>query len=168
MGDNILYCTFHDWLDLDVLECFFTEHLNDLWKYFRITDVDMAIFDTISDATRLQSVILDISPEADLDALFRPLYNSRTAEMLLGKEKAKGFRTSNHPSWLRLYAIKLEPQTYVITGGTIKLTQTMQERQHTLAELSRIEKVRNFLMDNGVVDLEGMLELMQEENDKSS
>lgn len=104
MGDNILYCTFHDWLDLDVFD----------------------------------------------------------------EEKAKGFRTSNHPSWLRLYAIKLEPQTYVITGGTIKLTQTMQERQHTLAELSRIEKVRNFLMDNGVVDLEGMLELMQEENDKSS
>lgn len=113
----------------------------------------------------MQSLILDISPNADLDSIFKPLHNSRTAEILHGKEKAKGFRTSWHLSWLRLYAIKLEPQTYVITGGAIKLTYTMNERQHTLSELNRMEMVRNFLIENGVVDLDGIIDLSVNNND---
>ena len=40
-----------------------------------------------------------------------------------------------------IYAIKLEPGIYVITGGAIKLTRTMQEREHTLRELAKMEKV---------------------------
>ncbi len=165
MQDNILYHTFHNWLDLEWLEQFFLEHAADLRQYFRIVNIDDAIFDTLSDAVRMQSLILDISPDADLDSIFKPLHNSRTAEMLLGKEKAKGFRTSGHPSWLRLYAIKLEPQTYVITGGAIKLTYTMNERQHTLKELNRMEMVRNFLIENGVVDLDGIFDLSTHNND---
>jgi len=168
MQDNILYHTFHNWLDLEWLELFFTEHSADLWQYFRIVNIDDAIYDTLSDAVRMQSLILDISPDADLDAFFKPLHNSRTAKMLLGKEKAKGFRTSGHPSWLRLYAIKLEPQAYVITGGAIKLTYTMNERQHTLMELNRLETVRNFLIENGVSDLDGIIDLNKENNDKGN
>ena len=159
MQDNILYHTFHDWLDMDWLENFFSEHAADLQQYFRITNIEDAIFDTMSDATRLQALILDLSPDANLDILFRPLENNRTAEMVLGKEKAKGFRTSGHPSWLRLYALKLEPETYVITGGAIKLTHTMGERQHTIMELQKMENVRNFLLAKGVSDLDGMYDL---------
>lgn len=159
MQDNILYHTFHDWLDLEWLESFFTENAADLQRYFKITNIEDAIFDTMSDATRLQALILDLSPEANLDKLFRPLENNRTAEIVLGKEKAKGFRISGHPSWLRLYALKLEPETYVITGGAIKLTHTMGERQHTLMELQKMENVRNFLITEGVSDLDGMYDL---------
>lgn len=159
MQDNVLYYTFHDWLDMEWLENFFSEHAADLQQYFRITNIEDAIFDTMSDATRLQALILDLSPEANLDKLFRPLENNRTAEMVLGKEKAKGFRISGHPSWLRLYALKLEPETYVITGGAIKLTHTMGERQHTLMELQKMENVRNFLITEGVSDLDGMYDL---------
>ena len=119
MQDNILFCTFNNWMDIDWLERFFSNNAADLLKYFTITNLEDAIFDTFSDAIRLQSVILDLSPDTDLDMLFRPLDNYRTAEMVLGKEKAKGFRTSGHSSWLRLYALKLEPQAYVITGGAI-------------------------------------------------
>ena len=56
-------------------------------SYFRITDVNEAIYDTIEDSDRLQCLIMDISPEADLNKIFRPLENSRTSEMLLGKER---------------------------------------------------------------------------------
>ncbi len=168
MEDNILYITFKNWLDIDWLEQFFYENSADLLQYFSITSLDEAVFDTFSDAIRLQSVILDLSPYADLDALFKPLDNNCTTEMLLNKEKAKGFRTSGHPSWLRLYALKLEPQTYVITGGAIKLTYTMKERQHTIDELHRLERVRNFLIENGVVDLDGMIELNTELNGKGN
>ena len=121
-------------------------------SYFKITDVIQAIYDTIDDSERLQCLIMDISPEADLDKLFRPLDNSRTSEMILGKEKARLHNTPKHASWLRIYAIKLEPGIYVITGGAIKLTRTMQEREHTLVELARMEKVRRFMLDNNIMD----------------
>lgn len=45
--------------------------------------------------------------------------------------------------------------SYLITGGAIKLTRTMQEREHTLFELHRLELVRNFLIAEGAYDLEG-------------
>ena len=41
-----------------------------------------------------------------------------------------------------------------MTGGAIKLTATMAEREHTLLELAKMEKVRNFLLDEGIVDKE--------------
>ena len=134
------------------LRNFFKANLEDLTSYFKITDVNQAIYDTIDDSERLQCLIMDISPEADLDKLFRPLDNSRTSEMILGKEKARLHNTPKHASWLRIYAIKLEPGIYVITGGAIKLTRTMQEREHTLVELARMEKVRRFMLDNNIMD----------------
>ena len=105
---------------------------------------------------------MDISPEADLDKLFRPLENSRFSDMLLSKEKARLKDTVRHASWLRIYAIKLEPGIYVITGGAIKLTRTMQEREHTLHELVKMEKVRTFLLEHGIVDKDAFVDYMKE------
>ena len=47
---------------------------------------------------------------------------------------------------------------YLITGGAIKLTHLMSERGHTLNELKKMEKVRNYLIDNGIFDVEGIKE----------
>ena len=105
---------------------------------------------------------MDISPDANLDDIFRPLENGRTSEMLLGKEKARLRNTTKHASWLRIYAIKLDPGIYIITGGAIKLTRTMQEREHTLVELARMEKVRRFLLDNDIVDMDSFKDYQQE------
>ena len=78
--------------------------------------------------------------------------------MLLGKEKGRPSRGS----WLRLYAIKLSMGIYIITGGTIKLTRTMQEREHTLQELEKMEKVRNFLIQERVFDEDSFTDYQKE------
>ena len=101
---------------------------------------------------------MDISPEANLDHFFRPLDNSRISDMLLGKEKGR----LNRRSWLRLYAIKLSVGIYIITGGAIKLTRTMQEREHTLQELEKMEKVRNFLIQEHVLDEDSFTDYQKE------
>ncbi len=152
--DNVLDTILDQWNDVVWLRSFFKGNIDDLAAYFKITDVNEAIYDTIEDSERLQCLIMDISPDADLDRIFRPLENSRTSEMLLGKEKARLRDTPRHASWLRIYAIKLEPGIYVITGGAIKLTRTMQDREHTLLELARMEKIRNFLIANGICDMD--------------
>lgn len=157
---NALKLLFDQWGDILWLRDFFQNNVNDLSSYFKITDIDQAIFDTLEDRERLQCLILDISPEANLDLLFRPLENSRTQEMLLGRERAKVWNRIRHASWLRIYAIKLEPGIYIVTGGAIKLTATMQERAHTLLELSKMEQVRNYLISEHVVDSSGFVEMV--------
>lgn len=160
--DNILDEIFGQWNDVSWLRKFFHNNISDLASYFKITDVNQAIYDTIEDSERLQCLILDISPDANLDRLFRPLENSRISEILLGKEKARLRDTPRHASWLRIYAIKLEPGIYVITGGAIKLTRTMQERAHTLLELARMERVRRYLIDNDIADMDSFKDYLNE------
>ena len=160
--DNVLDSILGQWNDVTWLRSFFKQNIDDLSSYFKITDVNQAIYDTIEDSERLQCLIMDISPDANLDNIFRPLENSRTSEMLLGKEKARLHNTPRHVSWLRIYAIKLEPGIYIITGGAIKLTRTMQEREHTLVELARMEKVRRFLLDNDIADKDSFMEFLNE------
>lgn len=76
-NDNALQNVFNQWNDPEWLWGFFTENLSDLESYFKITDVDQAIFDTMEDSSELECLILDISPDANLDKMFRPLENNR-------------------------------------------------------------------------------------------
>ena len=160
--DNVLDTVFGQWNYVTWLRSFFKRNIGDLAAYFKITDVNQAIYATIEDSERLQCLILDISSDANLDRIFRPLENQRMTEMLLGKEKARLKNTPDHASWLRIYAIKLDPGIYIITGGAIKLTRTMQEREHTLAELARMEQVRRYLLDNNIVDMDSFQDYLTE------
>lgn len=161
-ADNELSNLFNQWNDLIWLRAFFKANLDDLSSYFKITDINQAVIDTIDDSECLQCLIMDISPDADLDRLFRPLDNNWTTDFILEKEKARLKRTLQHSSWLRIYAIKLAPGIYIITGGAIKLTATMQEREHTRQELAKIEKVRRFLLEENVIDEDAFIDYMNE------
>lgn len=160
--DNVLDTILDQWNDVVWLRTFFKQNITDLASYFKITDVNQAIYDTIEDSEKLQCLIMDISPDANLDEIFRPLENGRVSEILLGKEKARLSNTPRHASWLRIYAIRLEPGIYIITGGAIKLTRTMQEREHTLVELARMEKVRMYLIENGISDMDSFNDYLRE------
>lgn len=160
--NNCFDALFARWYDMNWLLSFFKDNLADLSSFFRITNVYQAVMDTIDEAKRLECLMLDIAPDANLDLLFRHLENSRFAEVALGREKAYG-TGSRHPSWLRLYAIKIDPGVYLVTGGAIKLTAKMEDRIHTMAELAKMEQVRNYLLDNGVYDLEGFKDYLANE-----
>ncbi|MCE9176780.1 hypothetical protein K0G87_24560, partial [Bacteroides ovatus] len=91
-----------------------------------------------------------------------PLDNNQASDVMLQKEKARLKRKYGHSSWLRLYAIKLIQGNYIITGGAIKLTATMQEREHTRQELVKIDRVRRYLLEEGIIDDEGFIEYISE------
>lgn len=46
----------------------------------------------------------------------------------------------------------------MITGGAIKFTLRMDEREHTKNELIKLEKVRRFLLKENIVDDMGFIE----------
>lgn len=160
--ENELSKVFAKWNDADWLSVFFEQNIADLSSYFKITDITLAVMDTIDDRYELECVLLDLSPDADLGMLFRPLNNNEASDVLLQKEKARLKHRFKHPSWLRLYAIKLATGIYIVTGGAIKLTATMQEREHTRIELAKLEKVRRYLIDADITDEEGFAEYLNE------
>lgn len=161
MGVNIMRIH-KQWNDVSWLRSFFKENISDLSLYFKMTDVNRAICATIDDAEKLQCLMMDMSSAGELDKIFRPLETQRTSDALLGKEKARLRREMRRPSWLRIYAIKLSAGVYIVTGGAIKLTGTMNEREHTLQELRKLEMVRTFLLEERIVDNDGFIEYLSE------
>lgn len=146
---------FNEWNDPLELYLFFKEHWSDT-AYFHISSIEEAIRKTIAESEILERIVMDINPDADLDDIF---YNLSHYQHELYLEKSKG---KLDKSWLRLYAIKLTSGIYIITGGAIKLTATMEEREHTAHELVKLESVRKFLIENGIVDEDGFFEYINE------
>jgi hypothetical protein len=91
-----------------------------------------------------------------IQTLFKPLNNSEYRIVQLSKNKAYGNRNQ---SWLRIYAIKVDVNTFVVTGGAIKLTRTMNEREHTSLELIKLTRCRDYLREEGLIDEQAFKEL---------
>jgi len=52
-NDNVLSVILDQWNDVSWLRTFFKNNIEDLSSYFKITDVNEAIYDTIEDADHL-------------------------------------------------------------------------------------------------------------------
>lgn len=134
------------WNDPEYLLNFFTKNQNDL-KYYSI-DINGAAIETYKLAKRLEESVVDASENHTLQILFKPLNNFETS-INIEHQKTKAKR-----KWLRMYAIRIGHNCFVITGGAIKLTREMKERAHTRKELHKIDKVKDFLQANGLYDPE--------------
>lgn len=154
---------FRKWNNAEFLFDFFMENFEDLKSFFKIERIDQAIEDTFEDAEALEELILDFPYTEHLDELFKPLDITDTRLSELTREKARNWNRDRHASWLRIYAIRLEPNVYVVTGGAIKLSRTMQEREHTSLELVKLNRCKAFLKANGVFDQGSFVELTKEE-----
>lgn len=99
-ADNALQTLFDQWSNPEWLVDFFLANIADLESYFKITDINQAIYDTIDDNQRIQCLILDL--------------------------------------------------------------HTMQEREHTLNELNKMEQVRNYLISNQAIDADGFVDFLSE------
>ena len=154
---------FRNWSNFDFLLDFFLDNFKDLDHFFSIRSIRKAIQDTVEDADYLEKMILQFPGTEDLDTLFNPLSLSDNRAAELTREKARNWDRERHASWLRIYAVRLEEGIYVVTGGAIKLTPTMQERPHTKAELDKMDKCQEYLKSNGVFDQDSFIDYINEE-----
>lgn len=160
---NELALLFDSWNDIGFLMDFFMENLDDLKQFFHIQRISDAIDDTMDDAEELQRLILDIPYTENLDELFTPLGSADLTIRELTREKARNWDRIGHASWLRVYAIRLEKNVFVVTGGAIKLTRSMQERPHTQEQLDKLNSCRQYLLNNGVFDADSFISLIEED-----
>lgn len=147
---------FDNWTDVEFLFSFFNKHIKDLQSgFYRKISVEQAIERTIDEAEQLEETILEISERGKnddyetLQTLFKPLNDREYIIKDHSKTKAYG---STYKSWLRVYAIRIAKNTFVISGGAIKLTETMNEREHLKKELNKLEIVKAYLVEKGLFD----------------
>lgn len=155
---------FKKWNNIEYLLSFFTENFDDLKDFFHIERISEAISDTLDDAEALEELILDFPYTEQLDELFKPLGQLDSLTSELSREKARKWDRERHACWLRIYAIRLEPNIYVVTGGAIKLTRSMQDRKHTAKELDKLNRCKSYLRANGIFDKDSFVELISEED----
>jgi hypothetical protein len=148
---------FDCWNDPEFLHDFFVENEADLKSgFFGDISIVTAASRTRDEARRFENKIRELStdPNKSLDQLFKPL--SVNGERVFERSKAYGTRND---SWLRIYALKIQPECYIVTGGAIKLTQRMDAQEHTRIELRKLERCRDFLRELGITDIEGFKEI---------
>lgn len=145
-----------DWRNTEYLEKYFEEHKADLQNgYLGDITIEEAIETTIEEAVELGKILIEIANKGQADetntlqTLFKPLDDNEYKIPPHQRSKIKGF---NKNSWLRIYAIRIAPNLFVISGGAIKLTPNMNERDHLIKELQKLEITRKFLEDNGLFD----------------
>lgn len=136
------------WQDYNTLFTFFKRNTADLLSGFwgDIT-IGEAILNTMADAETFDETLYDYCRcgRYELQYIFQPLYNSEYRLISLQKSKGKIRR-----SWLRLYALRLDRNCFIITGGTIKLTHNMQAI-HLQEELSKLEQAKRFLQSKHIL-----------------
>ncbi len=147
------------WDDVELLTDFFTEHeaiLKEKWK----CTVENAVLITRLNASiffrKLNQIRKIENPEEKFDAflcLFKPLSKNQATKDNINEKKV---HVSKDYNWLRLYALNFGDSYHIITGGAIKLTRRMEEAENTKCELRKFERVRDFFIENGIIDKDGL------------
>lgn len=142
---------FELWQDPEYLRSFFKEHQNDLEKGFYKTSINNAVRNTLEEAQRLEDRIFDCCEKGHYDlthslqSFFQALRNDDYK--LYSLQKTKG-----RQRWLRLYAVRIDVNLYVISGGAIKLTKRMEDRKHTQNEKYKLDQTVEYLKSLNLID----------------
>ncbi len=147
---------FNQWQDIEYLEQFFEDNKNDLQSgFYGNISVAEAVSYTIEESREFEEHIRQIAirgarnKEPNLnDIVFKTLNNYETS---LTYQKSKAYGVVNQ-SWLRIYAIRISANIFVVSGSAIKLTLEMKDREHTNEELNKLRRTAQYLKDEGFID----------------
>jgi hypothetical protein len=142
------------WNDIHYLNTFIHNHHYDIPRIYSKEDVLNQIQ---QDAQEIDSILLNLTNDKTYNwsLFFKPLNNYEYYFVSLSGQKWR-------KRFLRLYAIKIDENCFVITGGTIKLHHLNREREHTQIEMDKLSYCRNFLQSNGVFDADSFFEFLNE------
>lgn len=97
-----------------------------------------------------------------LENLFRPLENSDGRLYVHQLSKAVLYDHHFARPILRFYAVRISSNTFVITGGSIKLTHNMDEHEDTKKELAKLSTVKALLKNNDLLTEEDIKTFIHE------
>lgn len=137
--------------DIEWLHNFFEQNKTDLHGgFFGSISIGLAVSRTLEEMEEMENSLYDYSEQgfggsdSNLQHLFKPLNNFEYAITTYQKSNAR-----IRKGWIRLYAIRLADNCYLVTCGAIKLTLDMK-KEHLQHELKKIEQTKLFLRSNGI------------------
>jgi hypothetical protein len=149
---------FRNWNDTEYLEDFFENNKKDLQSGFYGTiTIEEAIFSTIDEALDFEEKIREVAKIGKFktksslqDLVFYPLHkNDQTYKL----QETRAYGTDDK-SWLRMFAVRISPECFVVSGSAIKLTGAMGDQDHTAIELTKLKITAAYLKENDLLDEE--------------
>jgi hypothetical protein len=133
-------------------------YLQSYAKKNEVKNVYHFINNILEDAEQIQDFLENINHNKQPYGLyFEALQESERKKERLSLQKGK---IKNNQ--LRFYAIKIDDNCFIITGGAIKMSQKMSDHPDTTNELIKLSTARNYLKQNGVFDEDSFFELLNE------
>lgn len=158
---------FKEWHDIDYLIDFFSENKDyidtEFWRKAGLHPENpyKSADRVINEASNLEQYIrylvanIENGLKPDFDSYFQFLDGKYNCIWTLSPVKSYG---TFSPSLLRLYAIKIEANCYLIVAGGIKLNKTIQDSPGLKDNvLKKIDKVISFLKAEGITDNEDLI-----------
>lgn len=158
--ENEFHRTLELWRDIEYLKSFFDENqlliVNNhfIGEIKSVHDFIDRIYDEVEE---LEMAIEESAEDGTLDELFEYLHHINSA--IRGEGSFKKLKID----LLRLYSIRIENE-YLITGGAIKITRSMQEHRDTHIQLKRLREVNEFLKEEQIWDGDSLLDFMDTQN----
>ena len=153
--DHELDRLLNSWTELEYLHKFLKANAKDIPN----NKSPNQIFNEIQDnADEIEDLLIEIaeSNERQFEEFFKALDNNEYKVLELSRQKGR-------KNYLRIYALRIDKNCFVITGGAIKFTHLMQDRKHTQQELNKIEMCRNYLKENGIIDADSFYEFLNQD-----
>jgi hypothetical protein len=138
-----------EWADPEDLRLFFKQYKRDYESYYGKATLSQIVEKAIEDADALFETLFKLAEDVSgkhLSEFFKPLHK-KEAGTAYELQQLKAYGTHSN-SFLRIYAIRYG-NSFVITGGAIKLTDQMKDRKHTQKELYKLNMVRDYLQEKG-------------------
>lgn len=135
------------------------EYLRKFAKSNNVKNINQFVNDRLRDADNIQDLLDELSENnKPLEYYFRALDNNETGYKILSLQKGK----ASDRDGLRIYAIKIDADCFVITGGAIKMSQLMKDHPDTDNELTKIKRAQDYLKANGIFDKDSFYEFKSE------
>ena len=141
-------------------------------RHFNEFSIDDIIEKILAESEELQFLIRKYADEGfkkfgdNLQLIFVPLHE-KPKMSIPSFEETKALienKTQFPKPILRIYAVRINKNTFVVTGGAIKITKKMQDHVDTLEELEKFETVKNFLKLNHLNCDDDLLNFLADES----
>lgn len=151
------------WNNADYVENFFYRNHEYLKSAFwgHISEIEAASRQVFDEAIAIEDLFEELykntseGKKPDFESHFKFLDGKYKYQLSLIPMKSYG---TNTPSLLRIYAIRLNYNQFIITGGGIKLADTIQHspdlKDHVI---QNIDKVIDYINEQGIIDMNDLV-----------
>ena len=152
------------WRDPEYMLDFCIANFADIQKKFGYAiEPEIAAELLMEEAVELMGFLIRLAKKQSFGGIlqhaFKPLNNFEANMTVLQLSKASSKTRDRRDPKLRIYAVRVGENTYVVTGGAIKLTNRMEDRPHTDKQLRRLKTVRDWLNREGIIYPEDLTDL---------